>query len=258
MTYICAGKGSPGLGGWVGVAAGVGRRTSHPSILSGSGPPPSGLPVASVSSPRAVLAPARSCLWGKFKSQASSGAVLLGGQGYEAGGDAWASQCHWRLGPGRGDTSLSRGVGISAESSFLLIPLPPPCPRGRGSSPRGIFRKKENRGALWGFRPCRDRDGRVLTTPSAPGYSGRPEDEAYDEDGNPLQDFYDSDPPGVGGPASTLRDAYALYYPAEERYRYAPRCTWTERAGQAGVAHPVGSFLKNPQVFLLPGWYPRE
>ncbi|XP_044897660.1 pituitary adenylate cyclase-activating polypeptide isoform X1 [Acinonyx jubatus] len=45
----------------------------------------------------------------------------------------------------------------------------------------------------------------------------RPEDEAYDEDGNPQQDFYDSDPPGVGSPASALRDAYALYYPSEKR-----------------------------------------
>nr|KAF6421622.1 adenylate cyclase activating polypeptide 1 [Rousettus aegyptiacus] len=44
-----------------------------------------------------------------------------------------------------------------------------------------------------------------------------PEDEAYDEDGNPLQDFYDSDPPRVGSPASALRDAYALYYPVETR-----------------------------------------
>uniref|UniRef100_A0A8C3W871 Pituitary adenylate cyclase-activating polypeptide n=1 Tax=Catagonus wagneri TaxID=51154 RepID=A0A8C3W871_9CETA len=60
----------------------------------------------------------------------------------------------------------------------------------------------------------------VYCSPAAAGlrFPGiRPEDEAYDEDGNPLQDFYDSDPPGVGSPASTLRDAYALYYPAEER-----------------------------------------
>lgn len=33
MTYICAGKGSPGLRGWVGVAAGVGHRTPYPSTL---------------------------------------------------------------------------------------------------------------------------------------------------------------------------------------------------------------------------------
>ncbi|XP_004421083.1 PREDICTED: pituitary adenylate cyclase-activating polypeptide [Ceratotherium simum simum] len=45
----------------------------------------------------------------------------------------------------------------------------------------------------------------------------RPEDEAYDEDGTPLLDFYDSDPPGAGSPASALRDAYALYYPAQKR-----------------------------------------
>ena len=43
----------------------------------------------------------------------------------------------------------------------------------------------------------------------------------YDEDGNPQQDVYDSEPPGVGSPASALRDAYALYSPAEERYRRA-------------------------------------
>ncbi|XP_032768922.1 pituitary adenylate cyclase-activating polypeptide isoform X2 [Rattus rattus] len=45
----------------------------------------------------------------------------------------------------------------------------------------------------------------------------RPEEEAYDQDGNPLQDFYDWDPPGAGSPASALRDAYALYYPADRR-----------------------------------------
>lgn len=46
MTYICAGKGSPGLRGWVGVAGGVGRGTPHPStLLFRSGPPLSGLRV---------------------------------------------------------------------------------------------------------------------------------------------------------------------------------------------------------------------
>ncbi|XP_055466090.1 pituitary adenylate cyclase-activating polypeptide isoform X2 [Psammomys obesus] len=50
------------------------------------------------------------------------------------------------------------------------------------------------------------------------GHRGdRPAEQAYDQDGNPLQDFYDWDPPGVGSPASALRDAYALYYPAERR-----------------------------------------
>ncbi|TKC35090.1 hypothetical protein EI555_012141 [Monodon monoceros] len=67
------------------------------------------------------------------------------------------------------------------------------------------------------FPGIRAEEGPVVTTPRAPDYRCRPEDEAYDEDGNPLQDFYDSDPPGVGSPASALRDAYALYYPAEER-----------------------------------------
>ncbi|XP_051010461.1 pituitary adenylate cyclase-activating polypeptide isoform X2 [Acomys russatus] len=53
---------------------------------------------------------------------------------------------------------------------------------------------------------------------SSVGHGGdRPEDETYDQDGNPLQDFYDWDPPGVGSPASALRDAYALYYPADRR-----------------------------------------
>ncbi|XP_037662100.1 pituitary adenylate cyclase-activating polypeptide [Choloepus didactylus] len=60
----------------------------------------------------------------------------------------------------------------------------------------------------------------VYCSPAAAGlrFPGiRPEDEAYDEDGNPLPDFYDSDPPGAGGPASALRDTYALYDPAERR-----------------------------------------
>ncbi|KAM5218741.1 pituitary adenylate cyclase-activating polypeptide isoform 1-T3 [Hipposideros larvatus] len=60
----------------------------------------------------------------------------------------------------------------------------------------------------------------VYCSPAAAGlrFPGiRPEDEVYDEDGNPLPDFYDSDPPGVGSPASALRDAYALYYPTEKR-----------------------------------------
>lgn len=57
----------------------------------------------------------------------------------------------------------------------------------------------------------------------------------YDEDGNPLQDFYDSDPPGLGSPASALRDAYALYYPAEKRYRARiPLRPGTEVAGGEG------------------------
>lgn len=47
MTYICAGKGSPGHGGWVGVAAGVGRPTPHPStaLRFRPGPPAPGLRV---------------------------------------------------------------------------------------------------------------------------------------------------------------------------------------------------------------------
>ncbi|MBV97815.1 Pituitary adenylate cyclase-activating polypeptide, partial [Eschrichtius robustus] len=64
---------------------------------------------------------------------------------------------------------------------------------------------------------CGRRLKRQAERSSSVARCARPEDEAYDEDGNPLQDFYDSDPPGVGSPASALRDAYALYYPAEER-----------------------------------------
>ncbi|XP_055092906.2 pituitary adenylate cyclase-activating polypeptide isoform X1 [Symphalangus syndactylus] len=60
----------------------------------------------------------------------------------------------------------------------------------------------------------------VYSSPAAAGlrFLGiRPEEEAYDEDGNPLQDFYDLASPGAGSPASALRDASALYYPAERR-----------------------------------------
>ncbi|XP_003784847.1 pituitary adenylate cyclase-activating polypeptide [Otolemur garnettii] len=60
----------------------------------------------------------------------------------------------------------------------------------------------------------------VYSSPAAAGlrFPGiRPEDEAYDEDGNTLQDFYDSEPPAAGSPASALQDAYALYYPAQRR-----------------------------------------
>ncbi|XP_007933799.1 pituitary adenylate cyclase-activating polypeptide [Orycteropus afer afer] len=60
----------------------------------------------------------------------------------------------------------------------------------------------------------------VYCSPAAAGlqFPGiRPEDEVYDEDGNPLQYFYDSDPPGIGSPASALQDASALYSTAERR-----------------------------------------
>ncbi|KAL4665894.1 hypothetical protein H8957_012095 [Semnopithecus entellus] len=60
----------------------------------------------------------------------------------------------------------------------------------------------------------------VYCSPAAAGlrFPGiRPEEEAYDEDGNPLQDFYDLEPPGAGSPASALRDASALYYPSGRR-----------------------------------------
>lgn len=102
----------------------------------------------------------------------------------------------------------------------------------------GTFRKKENQSRAPFSGSLQSRGG-TYTDHSfyLPGYPRRPEDEAYDEDGNPLQYFYDSDPPGVGSPASALRDAYALYYPAEKRYhprglRYGPGLRWRE--GQGG------------------------
>ncbi|XP_008580908.1 PREDICTED: pituitary adenylate cyclase-activating polypeptide [Galeopterus variegatus] len=54
----------------------------------------------------------------------------------------------------------------------------------------------------------------IYCSPAAAGlrFPGiRPEEEAYDDDGAPLQDLYDSDPQGVGSPAS------ALYHPAARR-----------------------------------------
>ncbi|XP_068955837.1 pituitary adenylate cyclase-activating polypeptide isoform X2 [Petaurus breviceps papuanus] len=46
----------------------------------------------------------------------------------------------------------------------------------------------------------------------------RLEDEAYDEDGNSLQDFaLDNNRLGLGNTGSMLGDVYALYYPPEER-----------------------------------------
>lgn len=56
----------------------------------------------------------------------------------------------------------------------------------------------------------------VYCSPAAAGLRFsriRPEDEAYDEDGDPLQDFYAAGPPGAGSPASALQGAHALYYP---------------------------------------------
>ena len=70
VTYICAGKGSPGLGGWVGVVAGVGRRTPQPSTPSGSGPLPIQCSVGRRFSPRAFPVSARRCLCGRLKRQA--------------------------------------------------------------------------------------------------------------------------------------------------------------------------------------------
>lgn len=70
VTYICAGKGSPGLGGWVGVVARVGRRTPQPSTPSGSRPLPIRSSVGQRFSPRASPVSARRSLCGRLKSQA--------------------------------------------------------------------------------------------------------------------------------------------------------------------------------------------
>lgn len=70
VTYICAGKGSPGLGGWVGVVARIGRRTPQPSTPSGSRPLPIRSSVGRQFSPRAFPVSARRCLCGRLKSQA--------------------------------------------------------------------------------------------------------------------------------------------------------------------------------------------
>ncbi|XP_023599336.1 pituitary adenylate cyclase-activating polypeptide isoform X1 [Myotis lucifugus] len=45
----------------------------------------------------------------------------------------------------------------------------------------------------------------------------RSEDEAYDEDGNQLQNFYDSEPPRIDRSASVHREAHALNHPGEIR-----------------------------------------
>lgn len=83
----------------------------------------------------------------------------------------------------------------------------------------------------------------------------RPADEAYDQDGNPLQDFYDWDPPGVGSPVSALRDAYALYYPADRRYKPPAFRPWLgpDLAGGTGWGlHKSGPFYESPEA-PLPG-----
>ncbi|ELK31634.1 PREDICTED: pituitary adenylate cyclase-activating polypeptide isoform X2 [Myotis davidii] len=45
----------------------------------------------------------------------------------------------------------------------------------------------------------------------------RSEDEAYDEDGNQLQNFYDLEPPRIERPASVHRETHALNHPGEIR-----------------------------------------
>ncbi|XP_075272497.1 pituitary adenylate cyclase-activating polypeptide isoform X1 [Opisthocomus hoazin] len=47
----------------------------------------------------------------------------------------------------------------------------------------------------------------------------RLEDEAYDEDGNTLQDFaYDHEPLGIANPSSVIGEVYSLYYSPEKRH----------------------------------------
>lgn len=149
------------------------------------------------------------------------------------------------------------GMGNFSWVYFLspyLYPPPPSRKKWQFSVEGPLERRKISAGPfLWVLaEPGRDLYWPLLLPP---GYSGRPEDEAYDEDGNPLQDFYDSDPPGVGSPASALRDAYALYYPAEKRYhprglRYGPGLRWRE--GQGGGPPNMLFFIKalKPLFFL--------
>lgn len=219
VTYICAGKGSPGLGGWVGVVACVGRRTPQPSTPSGSRPLPIRSSVGRQFSPRAFPVSARRCLCGRLKSQAGgrSGSPRRPGvRGRQR-----------RLGfPVPVEAVAPAGRPLAPErrdGNFSWVSFPPPTPvleetvlRGAPFGRRNILRAPLG---LWvlaeaGKDPT-DHSFCPLATPC------RPENEVYDGDGNPQQDFYDSEPPGVGSPASALRDAYALYYPAEERYRRA-------------------------------------
>lgn len=163
------------------------------------------------------------------------------------------SQCSLIL---QGNPLSSRGVGKLPRPSrkFLLevvpssLPLPPPLPRKkRQISVGGTLggRKISAIPSLWVFaelgRTCNDHS---FWLPRSP------EDEAYDEDGNSLQDFYDSDPPGAGSPASALHDAYALYYPAERRYdqRGLRGGPWTASPKEGGrgrvVAQSTSVFVK--------------
>lgn len=155
-------------------------------------------------------------------------------------------------GPQRPRSGVRVGVGIGGRycSPPYLHPHPGTSQGRAGKLVRFIASSRS-----WG--------GAVLTNPSAPGYSGRPEDEAYDEDGNPLPDFYDSDPPDVGSPASAQRDAYALYFPPEKRYP-TPRASYTtvpgSRVARGAGRRLIGTFF--PQEPTSPsfslGGFPRK
>ncbi|XP_010827283.1 PREDICTED: pituitary adenylate cyclase-activating polypeptide [Bison bison bison] len=185
VTYICAGKGSPGLGGWVGVVARVGRRTPQPSTPSGSRPLPIRSSVGRQFSPRAFPVSARRCLCGRLKSQ--------------AGG---------RRGP-------PRRPGVRGRQRRLGFPVPVEAvaPAGRPLAPE----RRDGNFSWVSFPPPTPVLEETVLRGAPFGEGASPENEVYDEDGNPQQDFYDSESAGVGSPASALRDAYALYYPAEER-----------------------------------------
>lgn len=151
-------------------------------------------------------------------------------------GDSSPTKRRGRRAARRGEEFLLGVLSKALPQSPSSPPPDPPLSRKKRQLSVGTFRKKESQREPLSVGRCGAGEGSVLTTPSFPGSPGRPEDEAYDEDGNPQQDFYDSDPPGVGSPASALRDAYALYYPSEKRYhpRGLRAGPGTEVAGGAG------------------------
>ncbi|KAK2094589.1 hypothetical protein P7K49_028327 [Saguinus oedipus] len=106
-----------------------------------------------------------------------------------------------------------RFPGISLAGPFLSPPV----------ATLGKLGRQAGRGAvLFSSQVCAI-GGTLQWHPREEGSASRlagyewPEEEAYDEDGTPLQDFYDLESPGAGSPASALRDAFALYYPVERR-----------------------------------------
>lgn len=156
MTYICAGKGSPGLRGFArgcgGVAAEVGRRTPHPSTISvsllvsptRSSCRPAPRLIESFSSP-----PDASCA-GKLGRQAGSGAGLFGGQVCVFGGDTSAFQYLLRPRPcwvtreRRGGRAASRGR-ISFGCSFLLVTsIPTPVREEEAGLRRGPLERRKS------------------------------------------------------------------------------------------------------------------